>query len=385
MPAARLQSDNHGASLLNDVPSNPGSRSSKMRFAFLDGLRGWAALIVMLLHVFFGSLPAGDVSALNMGLWWSFNGNYMVGLFFVVSGFALSIAYLINGDRIQLLRIAGGRYFRLLLPILATCLLVSLLLNLGAFPAPEDRTAAYRDHYGFDPTVGHLIWFSFFGVFFDFDFFNAYAGPLWTMSYELIGSYGILLLLAISPNRQWRTGLGIAAAGYLLANESYYSLFFIGVLAAELYAYLDRAGRMSRKTLLVTSLGLLAAGYVLPRLLPASSAALLVAVTLWFFGSMLNPAMRLFLESRFSRFLGFISFPLYLVHEAMIVAVGMPIYMAADTLWGRLLAGFLTAGAAILLALAFTPVNTAAMVLSRRVGNAFVRSLGLLMQRPRSA
>ncbi|MBN9244840.1 MAG: acyltransferase [Mesorhizobium sp.] len=349
---------------------------SLTRYYFLDGLRGWAALIVMILHVFFGSLPFADFGFLRMDIWWSFNGNYMVGLFFVVSGFALSISYIRNGDRSLLVRMAAGRYFRLLIPIMATCILVSLFLNAGMFPAPADRTPTYAGHYGFAPTISHLVWFSFIGVFFDFSFAETYAGPLWTMSYELLASYALLFLLFVSPGRRWRVIAGVAISGYFLVTGSYYSLFFIGALAAEAYVVVNDRGLNNGRVVWMLGASLLVGGYVFTRFAPASTIVLLVSVSLWFCGTMLNPAMRAFMETPFSRFLGVISFPLYLIHEAMIVAVGMPVYVGADSAWGRALAGILAAAASLALAYAGTPVNKLAIVVSRRVGNAAALLLG---------
>jgi peptidoglycan/LPS O-acetylase OafA/YrhL len=60
-----------------------------MRFGFLDGLRGWAAVIVLFHHVFVDGLPANDFMADR--LFWAriffMNGTFAVCLFFVISGF----------------------------------------------------------------------------------------------------------------------------------------------------------------------------------------------------------------------------------------------------------------------------------------------------------
>jgi peptidoglycan/LPS O-acetylase OafA/YrhL len=91
------------------------------RLRFLDGLRGWAAVVVLLHHVFIDGLPANALMA-DRSLWakvFFLNGTLAVSVFFVISGFSLSIRYLETGNGSALGRIAAGRYLRLALPIFA--------------------------------------------------------------------------------------------------------------------------------------------------------------------------------------------------------------------------------------------------------------------------
>ena len=71
----------------------------------------------------------------NKDLWakvFFLNGSFAVSVFFVVSGFSLSVGYLERGDPAILVRLAAGRYLRLVVPIFAVCLIVHLLLMLLA-------------------------------------------------------------------------------------------------------------------------------------------------------------------------------------------------------------------------------------------------------------
>src|SRR5262249_62075265 len=83
-----------------------------MRFGFLDGLRGWAAVVVLFHHIFVDGLPANSFMADR--LFWAkiffMNGTSAVCLFFVISGFSLSIGYLQSGDERGLARMAAGRF-----------------------------------------------------------------------------------------------------------------------------------------------------------------------------------------------------------------------------------------------------------------------------------
>jgi peptidoglycan/LPS O-acetylase OafA/YrhL len=101
----------------------------------------------------------------------------------------------------------------------------------------------------------------------------------------------------------------------------------------------------------------------------------MTGVTLWFLGTMLLPPMRSFMSSRFSLFLGKISFPLYLVHESMIVAVGGRIYVGASSAWTMLLADLATVATSLLLAMAFVQVDNLGKVLSRKTGKLFEKAV----------
>ena len=112
------------------------------RFAYLDGLRGWAALLVVFHHgiiaidfALYTGQPAnsrghGDIW-LSGTLFFPFGagGNLAVCIFFALSGFVLAHAYM--RSRQYWLSLAVRRYVRLGLPMLAGCLLAWMLLALG--------------------------------------------------------------------------------------------------------------------------------------------------------------------------------------------------------------------------------------------------------------
>ena len=67
------------------VSDSAAAGRSGVRFRFLDGLRGWAAVVVLLHHLFVDGLPANSFMADR--LFWSkflfMNGTFAVCLFFV--------------------------------------------------------------------------------------------------------------------------------------------------------------------------------------------------------------------------------------------------------------------------------------------------------------
>ena len=83
-----------------------------------------------------------------------FNGLHAVVVFFIVSGYSLSIGYLQKGDPMKLKRLALGRYFRLSIPIALSCALVYLCACVGLIPQ------AYISPIS--KNIGELLRFAFY-------------------------------------------------------------------------------------------------------------------------------------------------------------------------------------------------------------------------------
>ena len=112
---------------------------AKNRFAYLDGLRGWAALLVVFHHgiiaIDFALYTGQPSESRGRGdLWLSgtpfvplaASGNLAVCIFFALSGFVLTHAYI--NSRQYWLSLVARRYLRLGLPMLAGCLFAWMLL-----------------------------------------------------------------------------------------------------------------------------------------------------------------------------------------------------------------------------------------------------------------
>jgi hypothetical protein len=149
LQARRMLAQSHAKSASKSVSKSVSTSESKStstargatRFRFLDGLRGWAAVVVLLHHLFVDGLPANSFMA-DRALWakvFFLNGTLAVSVFFVISGFSLSIRYLETGDAGALGRVAAGRYLRLALPIFAICAMTYVLLVLSLIPPAAQR------------------------------------------------------------------------------------------------------------------------------------------------------------------------------------------------------------------------------------------------------
>jgi peptidoglycan/LPS O-acetylase OafA/YrhL len=288
------------------------------RLRFLDGLRGWAAVVVLLHHVFIDGLPANALMA-DRSLWakvFFLNGTLAVSVFFVISGFSLSIRYLETGNGSALGRIAAGRYLRLALPIFAICAITHALLLAGLIPPAAQRPVPLDQFLAFTPTIERLLNFSLWKVFVAYSGAETYDPPLWTMTYEFFGSFMVFAVVAaLRPSRLRTVMLGVLFV-VLAALQTYFALFVAGILIANLFplvgpATANRAGA----TLCLAGLLLI--------LLPNSwfgpvyvgGAPCLTA------GAVFCAPVRRFFETRVSSFLGWISFPLYLVQAAVIYAL----------------------------------------------------------------
>jgi peptidoglycan/LPS O-acetylase OafA/YrhL len=121
-------------------PRSPQDR----RLVGLDGLRGLAALFVVLHHCY---LFAFDTYPVNSGpLWaaWMFYGHFAVAIFIVLSGFSLSVAPARAGWQLGgVSRFAQRRAWRILPPYWAA-LVFSLLIAWFVIPAPGEAAPTLK-------------------------------------------------------------------------------------------------------------------------------------------------------------------------------------------------------------------------------------------------
>jgi len=349
--------------------------SEAKRVRFLDGLRGWAAIVVLLHHIFIDGLPANAVMA-DRALWakvFFVNGTLAVCVFFVVSGFSLSIRYLDTGDESGLARLAAGRYFRLALPIFAICAITHALLLGGIIPPAAQRPAPLDLFLTFTPTVERLLNFSLCNVFVAYSGADTYDPPLWTMSYEFFGSFMVFAIVASLRASRLRTAVLAALFLALAAWQTYFALFVAGILIAEVFRQRAPSAATERAGAALCVAGLLLV--LLPNawfgLVYVAGATALTA------GAAFSTPVRRFFENRLSGFLGWISFPLYLVQAAVIYAFSLHALDALASLGfapatQRWIVGAATFPIAILFAVMFCPINDWAVAASRRFGASLV-------------
>jgi peptidoglycan/LPS O-acetylase OafA/YrhL len=361
--------------------------SERVRIDMMDGLRGWAALSVAGFHFVWETFGARFPELRTPITAFFLNGPFAVAIFFVLSGYVLTVHDWLNPDKTRTVRQLCKRYTRLMLPVLAASAIVLLLMSLRLTPNAEaGRIVGRPDWLGgflwFTPSFGGMLEFATAGVFLN-ERSLSYGPFLWTMTLELWGSVTVLLL-CLAERWLWRPPLALAALAVLcLFTIPLLSGFFFGALIA--YAHRDgglafrrEGGRraligaaVAAGALLLASMAIWdsgpLAGHALARLVVYGVAApvLVVAVS----GSAWTARL---LSTPFSRWLGRISFPLYLMHFPVLVSVTSGAIIATDgagvlNLPVALLIAFGSLGLSLVVATAFLPVETATAWVGRRI------------------
>lgn len=281
----------------------------------LDGTRGVAACVV-----FFGHLSIALTNAI-----WIFNGNAAVCIFFVLSGFVL--AELVQRSPLSFPAQATRRYVRLLGPMLITSTLAWGLLVLGAYrnidAAEVTGSAWLASWYHFEPSFSGMVREMAYGAFASGE--SIYNCNLWTMQPELIGSLYVFLIGAILPFKTGRALCYIALGIWYW--PSYIALFSVGAL---LYEFSEKFASIIRWTSLkaaIAATGLFfciatekwLAALQLPSMdmtelhMIAGSLIVLIVIT-W-------DHLQKLLSLSPARWLGRISFTLYLLHVPIICSL----------------------------------------------------------------
>lgn len=316
------------------------------------------------------------------------DGELAVYVFFALSGYVLSVDHFRRGQRADAALQAVRRYPRLTIPILASCAIAVALQKMGLFFNAPAGTLVHspwlESFYRFDLTWPGLVRFAGWDVYAQYDVQTTYNAVLWTMSYEMLGSLLIFgLLFVAGPSRMLQAALVLAFAGWAAWANSPLFAFAMGMAIAFWSA--SAMSRDSRATRWVGAV-------LLPAVLVAAMCRALgdspIAFSTYAAGTLLAvqllPRFQVALANRTSRWLGRLSFPLYLTHLLVICSLSSYLVIAlADQ--GELPAGARTAialatlGASVLAATLFAPVETAAVRWARgmsRLATAALRFRG---------
>lgn len=310
------------------------------RLDHLDGLRGVAAVTVVIFHLM-SALTPWLVPEQQPGAHWLaytplavlWNGTFAVSVFFVLSGFVVTNATLRRADPIWIDVVI--RYLRLAIPATLSTLAAWFLLSALPNSATElsvltgSRWLGWT-YQGTIPGPAEAITNGMAGIFLSGgSFFN---NVLWTMRPELLGSILCFAACAVARPRL-RLAVAIASAAIFIALRRYdYVCFPLGIVLREAWA----AGRLpSALPLCAVLLGLvigsqsgdaargLGLDWLPEAFKPEKKGGLIypLAATLVVYGCLRSNLLIAALSGRSGRFLGTISFPLYLVHVPLIYTV----------------------------------------------------------------
>ncbi|WP_345811047.1 acyltransferase [Paraburkholderia sp. PREW-6R] len=342
-----------------------------MKNQALEGLRGVAAVMVILSHLTLAFWPNTQVNIIHTphGAWqdWVFNspltvlfsGNFAVCIFFVMSGYVLTAKFWQTGDSKAIADLFGRRYFRLMPPVLLSILIGYALLlagaNLAHAPgAPVWLSWAYTAPTSITRALDDGLWRAFL-----LDGADSYNPVVWTMKYEFLGSLITFAFCLLAARLQRRALVYIVAVVVLTTCVNagvYYACFIAGIWLAD--GKRKPTGGMTACVTLLLALWLggstpgsyshkvfefltITANGQITDFVHIGNA---IASTLTVWIVLTNASVAAFL-SRFKE-LGRRSFSLYLIHLSVLVSVGLWIYarfvtMHLDT-YGRVAAAAAT-------------------------------------------
>ena len=221
----------------------------KQKDVYLESIRGVAALVVVVHHLVMAFVPVlkAPLHGMEGGPWWFWalqgsplavlmNGTFSVRLFFVLSGFVLSISYFKKRQVVGLGSMAVRRYPRLMIPVLASVMASWTLLEVHAYcngpaaalmqPGGSWLADWAPRPYGFFEALGQGL----YGTFFAFDPKDTLNGVLWSMPVELAGSFLVFAFLALFGSLRWRAAIYVVVA-LVLARVSPHLLDFVAGMA----------------------------------------------------------------------------------------------------------------------------------------------------------
>jgi peptidoglycan/LPS O-acetylase OafA/YrhL len=329
------------------------------RFMNLEGLRGVAAVTVVLYHIviiFYPAIAYGLNTApvpvrhtplegvmygnpLNVFL----SGMFAVGIFFILSGFVLSVGFFQTGKESIIKKLASKRYLRLMLPALASVILSFLFLSFhlgGASDAVHPLAhSGLSGEWGWITNLIEAIREGTYGIFFNSE--THYNPVLWTMAYEFTGSFVVFLFLFLVGKSKHR---GIVYGALIFATfGTWYIGFILGMLIADLYVQKKLAVIADKRTFAVGMLlvGLLIGGYPfgaadgtiygfiqLPWMTHSGNIAVYVSIgaALVTIGILSLARLSHFFASSRVSVLGRYTYSLYLTHYIVMTTLGLGVF-----------------------------------------------------------
>jgi peptidoglycan/LPS O-acetylase OafA/YrhL len=376
------------------------------RVEFLDGIRGWASFAVLLSHLIISfaskEIPFLDFNSARLNediqnfnlpdlllgilLFFFANGDLAVMIFFVLSGYVLTCRQL-NPDHRNLALAASTRYFRLMLPVLFTSLFAYLLLknnlmfNQDVVKIDGRYSSWLGSFYNFEANIKSVVQFSLVEVFYAYNKNLSYNPVLWTMSFELLGSFLVFSYLGIFKTTQKVKWLVLVVlALFFFVVSPMYSCFLLGHGLAEMEGSEYRSitqNKLGKKYSEVFHLVLLVLVAVLATPLRNSLHAHAILAAIFVYACLNSSPLRTFFSNGLSKFLGQISFPLYLVQIPIICSLSCWMYLTLrlQGIDGQLAATMnfaVSLLACFAMAMLFLPIERLSIAWSKRIGNILI-------------
>jgi peptidoglycan/LPS O-acetylase OafA/YrhL len=320
------------------------------KVAYLDGIRGVAAFLVFFHHfllAFFPAFYSFDIHASNLNGWdvrygqsiFSVlsNGHFFVCIFFVLSGFVLSRKYFQSNDLLVVSSGAHRRFLRLYIPVASTIIISYLMLVAGLFHNGPVSTMRHSEWWFApqwvipQPLFQLWVCLKYTALFLGDSTFDT---SLWTMSIEFFGSMFVFGFLAFTHNTHRKLLILVLILFYFKFTEQPNMANFVFGISLN---YLEQlAPRLSKHLLSIAVLVLITGGLFLGSY-PSSNyhggtvfekfSPFLLRYTRWYHSIgafcvvsavVISPLLQKLCSLRLFRFLGYISFSLYLLHPLIL-------------------------------------------------------------------
>ncbi len=345
--------------------------SSTMRIAYIDGMRGLAAIIVIFAHViaafypilhplivvnpmtleYLTNQPILIKSIIFTPVTIFYNGFFAVMIFLILSGYVISYNCVYNTDENYIASSIIRRYFRLTLPILVICLISYSLIKFNLFSNVEaamlSQSPWFAYYYHCDANFLEMLKFVFFGEYWgnsieDVICFNT---VLWMMFVLLLESYLVYAFYAVFG----KVGKKIRVLLYIALIIIFYKSLYLAIILGMILYEID-INNLFRNTKGIVLLVILLLGIYLSSFtrydFPLYSIldidlikdSLESYISLVYFYNILGAFLVLFvfLKSSFSKkifskklplYLGKISFSIYLLHFMVISSLSSYVYI----------------------------------------------------------
>ena len=316
------------------------------KLSYIDGLKGIGALMVYFCHFVFAFYYAAyslspeaahTASGLEIAIGKTplnllYSGNAAVCLFLVFSGFVLCLSYFSTGDKRRLGKSARRRYLRLMPMILMANIFIFLLMSLGLYRNAETAVltkseAWFAGFNQFAPDFLRMLYESLIGCFLQGS--NDYNGVLWTIPYLFWGALAVYLTAYLAGGRRLRYLVYGALILILLKVDIYFAGVFLGFAASDFFCTQEKGMELWRRfwvlpllafvlgvyLLSYPSIGVDMAGTIYAPLPPAYAVVYHMAGAVGLLLGVLGlPGLQRFFGAEAFRFLGDVSYSLYLLH-----------------------------------------------------------------------
>lgn len=312
---------------------------ASQRLDYLDGLRGFGALMVFLSHLVAGFFMREHITTDHPALLFLTDGGLAVYIFFIVSGFALTESLHGQSGNKNLRQLIVKRYIRLTVPVLAAVLVGYLLLRLGWMGNRQQETSLWiQNFYKHEPALGRAIFDGLLGVILIKS--TKYNPVLWSIRPEFFCSVALYIAFAkrdalMARASAWRPAirrllLGLCFLGLVVFVPLAFC-FAIGAGLCHLQRNADRLlvwrhQQSAGALLLMVAI----AGSTFFRQGYEQGTLPALYASLFFIGVVSSRPLQQLFASRPGKFLGDISFPLYLIHFPILCSLGPWIYRLAS-------------------------------------------------------